>query len=496
MKFRKNIVILLFILFPVTIISTLYFSGVQLNRNSLIKKYRQLSSKEAKLFIKKYFLPYREIDILRKNKYKSDITMENFQALLESMASISLENDLRIKRQLSNLQFQKSKSIEKLGDYGKFSNLGLSLKKYKPINDFLLRGINNPIPSSAYLDQHNKNIFLLSPTGVLAYAKKNDDKLDFKQIKNNINDYINEKQFKKTSLSHDELVDRLAFSTKDLLIHENKVFISFTNEESEDCWNTSIIYADINYEEMNFRPLFKPRECVHSKNNIDKVFLALQSGGRIIGLDENNVVLSTGEYRSRYLAQDKKSIMGKILKININDGNHNILSMGSRNIQGLFYDKLNNYFIFTEHGPKGGDEINLLLNKEYIGDQIPNYGWPISSYGEHYSSKANTVKYPLYKSHKKYGYIEPLKYFPPGIGISEIIGIDLKKKIYAVSSLNDHGLYIISLNKNNNINKLDRVSVNERIRDLMIYENDLYLFLEDSGSIGIINLDNLKQNNN
>ena len=93
---------------------------------------------------------------------------------------------------------------------------------------------------------------------------------------------------------------------------------------------------------------------------------------------------------------------------------------------------------------------------------------------------------------EKYGFIEPLKYFPPGMGISEIVGIDIKKKIYAVSSLNDHGLHIVVLNNENKINSIDRVSVNERIRDLMIYEDKLYLFLEDSGSIGVINIDNLK----
>ena len=486
MKLNKNFVILLFLLFPITIIGALYF-----NRNSLVRNFRQFNSLEAKLFIKKYILPYREIDILRKDKYKSDVVIENFQDLLETISLISLENDLRIKKQLSNLEFQKSKSLEKLGNYGRFSKLGLSLEKYKPIKDKLLRGINNPLPASGYLDQHNKNIFLLSPTGVLAYAQKNDTKLDFKQIKNNINDYINERQFKKTSLSHDELVDRLAFSTKDILIHENKAFISYTNEEREDCWNTSVLYSEINYEEMNFKPLFKPSECVHSKDNVDKVFLALQSGGRIVSLDQNNVILSTGEYRSRYLAQDKKSLMGKIIKININDGDYKIISMGSRNIQGLFYDKNNNFIIFTEHGPKGGDEINLLYNKNYDNDDIPNYGWPISSYGEHYSSKANKKKYPLHKSHEKYGFIEPLKYFPPGMGISEIVGIDIQKKIYAVSSLNDHGLHIVVLNNENKINSIDRVSVNERIRDLMIYEDKLYLFLEDSGSIGVINIDNL-----
>ena len=56
--------------------------------------------------------------------------------------------------------------------------------------------------------------------------------------------------------------------------------------------------------------------------------------------------------------------------------------------------------------------------------KVKNFGWPISSYGEHYAkhnSKKILSEAPLKKSHKKYGFEEPLKYFNPSIGISEII---------------------------------------------------------------------------
>ena len=90
--------------------------------------------------------------------------------------------------------------------------------------------------------------------------------------------------------------------------------------------------------------------------------------------------------------------------------------MGHRNPQGLLLDKENNFLLETEHGPKGGDEINLInLNNE----DLPNYGWPISSAGEHYKDPNGDKynKYPLYKSHSKYGFIEPLKSFVPSIAI-------------------------------------------------------------------------------
>ena len=50
-------------------------------------------------------------------------------------------------------------------------------------------------------------------------------------------------------------------------------------------------------------------------------------------------MFSIGDYRSRYLAEDKKSVNGKVIKINIDSQKYEIVSIGHRNIQGLLYDK-------------------------------------------------------------------------------------------------------------------------------------------------------------
>ena len=92
----------------------------------------------------------------------------------------------------------------------------------------------------------------------------------------------------------------------------------------------------------------------------------------------------------------------------------------------------------------------------------------------------------MYKSHSKYGFIEPLKSFVPSIGISEITKIGQNK--YAVSSLRDKSLYFFGINEQKQIIDLNRVEVFERVRDLRLNENQLYLFMEDTASIGVINL--------
>ena len=74
----------------------------------------------------------------------------------------------------------------------------------------------------------------------------------------------------------------------------------------------------------------------------------------------------------------------------------------------------------------------------------------------------------------------------PSIGISEIVKVGLKR--YVVSSLNDRSLYFFELNDQKQIINLDKLEVFERVRDLGFNNNRLYLFMEDTASIGVINL--------
>jgi len=317
----------------------------------------------------------------------------------------------------------------------------------------------------------------------LAYSNKDLNDLSiFKQIKNNIEKFIDLDQYKKGRW----------FSLKDIFIYKEKIFISYTEEIRENCWNTSIIYGDINYEYIKFKKFFSPSECVHSIENIDNEFNAHQSGGRLISFDDDHILLSVGDYRSRNLGQNIKSINGKIVKINIKSGNYKIISMGHRNPQGLYFDEEKNIILETEHGPQGGDEINIIEIEKINKNKILNFGWPIASAGEHYGGKIRNnrekyKKYPLYKSHSKNGFIEPLKSFTPSIGISEISKIGTNK--FITSSLKDKSLYFFEIINKNLITNLKRVEIFERVRDVKYLDKKLYLFLESTASIGIINVE-------
>jgi len=464
---KQKIKIIIFLI-SIIIISGFFFINLLIG-NQKFSNFTSFLNVEQKELIKKYIFPYKLI-----SQQKEQISQQQQIILQQKQRYFSI---------FPNLEFNKIKNGTDI--LIKASNIKLSnnltLKKYKLTSGFYA-GINNMFPGSGYIDFYEDNILIVSSRGLLAFRKNlTDDEVNFKQIKNNINEFIGLKQFKKEKW----------FSLRDLLIFNNKIFISYSEEIKEDCWNTSVIYGDINFKNIKFSKLFSQNECVHSINNIDKEFNANQSGGRVISFDGNHILLSIGDYRSRYLAQEDQSINGKVIKININSKEYEIISMGHRNPQGLYFDRENNFILATEHGPDGGDEINLIQINKISEDKIQNYGWAISSAGEHYNGKSEEnkkkyEKYPLYKSHSEYGFIEPLKSFVPSIGISEIVKVGQNR--YVVSSMKDESLYFFDLNEKKQIINLNRLEVFERIRDLRFNNNQLFLFMEDTASIGVINL--------
>lgn len=452
----KFLITIIFFLFTYLIINN------SIGENKF-EKVKNIVSKDKKDLIRKYIFPYKLIDQQQRKIISQEKTISFYKNYIPN-----IYDEIEFKRSLKEITI---KDIQKVT----LEN-NLDMVKYFSIDGFY-NGIENEFPGSGYLDIHEDNLIILSSRGVLAYKSNRDSETKvFKQIKNNIGNFININQFEYNKW----------FSIKDIHIHNDKIFVSFTEELAKNCWNTSVIYGEMNYSQVEFKKLFSPKNCIHPTKNIDKDFNASQSGGRITSYDNDNIFLTVGEYRSRYLAQKKDNVNGKIILINLKSQKYKIVSMGHRNPQGLYFDKEKNFIIETEHGPRGGDEINIIdLNKKMIS----NYGWAISSYGKHYGGKVkkNKIKYekyPLYKSHSKYGFIEPIKSFVPSIGISEITKID--KNSYVVSSLKDGSLYFFVLNENQEISKLKRIEVFERIRDIIFDDNILYLFLEDTASIGKI----------
>ena len=245
----------------------------------------------TKVKIKEIIFPYKYL-----NHYKKKLSEEE---KLHISSIKTYEYDLRFKESLSNMNFSHIKYKSKI------KNTFISY--YKPDELYFLRGINRQYPGSAFIQAYKDKLFLVSSVGILAYGDVSDENISFQQIENNINSFINENHFKKSN----------KHSIRDIFIYNDKIYLSHADQQYEDCWRTNIIVADLNYEKVFFKKFFSLNECVHEYKNKDKEFMASEVGGRITNFDNEHIIVTFGDWRDRSRPQSKKSLMGKIVKINI-----------------------------------------------------------------------------------------------------------------------------------------------------------------------------------
>jgi glucose/arabinose dehydrogenase len=205
-------------------------------------------------------------------------------------------------------------------------------------------------------------------------------------------------------------------------------------------------------------------------------------------------LVTIGDFTTYENAQSDNSYFGKILKINLENKSVKLISKGHRNPQGLTESYEDGFFVSTEHGPRGGDEINIIELNTYN-----NYGWPLSSKGEHYKQQDYEIYAdlaPLNFSHKDFGFVEPIHYFPYHLvgahGISDIEKNNLKfDESFFVATLNGRVIYEIKINnESQNIEFLNTFKVSERIRDIEYVSNlNKYVILfEETPAIGVLSL--------
>ena len=150
----------------------------------------------------------------------------------------------------------------------------------------------------------------------------------------------------------------------------------------------------------------------------------LHYGGRILFDQTGNLIVSTGErsvLETRPLAQSLTASLGKVIRIT-KDGKAGagnptfagagalpeLFTYGHRNPQGLAVHPITKEIWLSEHGPRGGDEINRL-------QAGLNYGWPIITYGIEYSGEPIGAGI-----QQKEGMEQPVYYWDPVVSPSGI----------------------------------------------------------------------------
>ncbi len=131
-------------------------------------------------------------------------------------------------------------------------------------------------------------------------------------------------------------------------------------------------------------------------SEVEEIFLGetrettFHYGSRMAFLPDGSLIVTLGDgYRYMQDAQDPALLHGKIARImpdgslpddnpfSDGSGNPAVWSYGHRNVQGLVYHAETGLLIAHEHGPKGGDELNVI-------EPGNNYGWPTITYGINY----------------------------------------------------------------------------------------------------------------
>ena len=221
-------------------------------------------------------------------------------------------------------------------------------------------------------------------------------------------------------------------------------------------------------------------------------------GARILFDGEGHAFITTGEHfteKERTRAQELDSTYGKIVRVNL-DGSiprdnpfqgkegalGSIWSLGHRNIQGAAFEPGTDRLWVVEHGPKGGDELNLVRRGA-------NYGWPRVSYGENYdSSPVGTGK-----ARHTGEFVEPRYYWDPVIAPGGAIFYQGEmfadwKGDLLISSLRPGALVRLALKGDTVVGEERLLRDQGRIRDIVEAPDGALLVLVDDEKGSVLRL--------
>ncbi len=209
-------------------------------------------------------------------------------------------------------------------------------------------------------------------------------------------------------------------------------------------------------------------------------------GGRLVWGPDDKLYFTMGEgsrYKER--AQDMTTSYGAVIRLNedgsVPDDNPDfgegslpeLYSKGHRNPQGLAYDGARDILWETEHGARGGDEINIIKPGA-------NYGWPIATYGIDYNG-ARITPFTEYE-----GTTQPFKYWTPSIapsGLAVYRGdlFDSWDGDLLVGAMALTALHHIIMDGDKEVGE-ERYLVGERVRDVRVGpDGAIYVTTEDRG---------------
>ncbi len=268
-------------------------------------------------------------------------------------------------------------------------------------------------------------------------------------------------------------------------VNNNFLYISFSEylENNKNKSFTSIHrYKLQNDNLIEKKIIFKTNNKFYGRSNI-------HYGVRMVFDKQGFIYFSIGDRGNRNQAQLLNFPNGKIHRlhddgsiptdnpfINVKNAIKSIWTYGNRNPQGLAIHPITEVIFESEHGPKGGDELNIISSGN-------NYGWPEITYGKNYSGTTIT------RYTQKEGMEQPVIHWTPSIAVCGIDFYDGNifknwENNLLVTSLKFENLYRLTIDQNKVIGQEIIYSAGSRIRDVETGPDGfIYVALEDPGRI-------------
>lgn len=208
-------------------------------------------------------------------------------------------------------------------------------------------------------------------------------------------------------------------------------------------------------------------------------------GSRLVFDSLSNLFVTTGERSDpsmRDQAQSLDSYLGKVLYLTKEgtavEGNESpIYTVGHRNVQGLAIAPDTGEIWISEMGPRGGDELNLLIDGQ-------NYGWPVVSYGIEYSGE------PIKDGQSRHdGFTEPVYYWDPVIAPSGMAFYDSQiieewqGNLFIGALKGKHIARLLIQNQQVVAEERLLLEEGERFRDILIGSDGALYAITDSGKL-------------
>jgi aldose sugar dehydrogenase len=266
-----------------------------------------------------------------------------------------------------------------------------------------------------------------------------------------------------------------------------QLYFSFSEPAGEEN-STAVASATLNGDKLtNVKVIFSQQPKYDSKYHF---------GSRLVLDNSGKLFITTGDRGSqRDQAQKLDNHVGKVIRVNTDgstpennpyvsmpDARSEVWSYGHRNIQGAALHPQTGQLWTHEHGPQGGDEIN-------IAQPGKNYGWPVITYGEEYGGG-------VIGTTAKTGLEQPLHYWVPSIAPSGMM-------FYAATLFNgwQNNLFVGSLKfgqlvrlelTDNKVSHEERIMIGQRIRDVEQGPDGAIYLLTDSSDGEILRLTPVK----